>query len=71
MKITGEQKSLLKEYGVAIPENVEDMKSADEINEVLLALDAKITEIGFDANYDLNDVGLKLQKLYDQLYDQN
>lgn len=62
MNITKEQTDLLAGYGVAI---------SDDINDVLLALDAKITEVGFDANYDLNDDGLKLQKLYDELFDQN
>jgi hypothetical protein len=62
VNITKEQADLLKKYGVAI---------FDEINDVLLALDAKITEVGFDANYNLNDTGLKLQRLYDELFDQN
>ena len=43
----------------------------DDIETVLDELDNKITEIGFDANYDLNEVGRKLQRLYDELYDQN
>jgi hypothetical protein len=62
MNITDKQKAMLEEHNVAISE---------EIRDVLLDLDAKITEIGFDADYELNDIGLKLQKLYDQLYDQN
>ena len=43
----------------------------DDIGQLLDDLDAKITEIGFDENYDLNEEGLKLQRLYDALYDQN
>lgn len=62
VNITDAQKEILKNYGVSV---------FGEINDVLLALDAKITEIGFDADYELNDDGLKLQKLYDELYDQN
>ena len=43
----------------------------DDIYQLLEDLDDKITEIGFDRNYELNAVGRKLQKLYDELYDQN
>jgi hypothetical protein len=32
-----------------------------------LQLDDKITEIGFDEDYNLNEEGLILQKLYDEL----
>lgn len=62
MLITDEQRAILAEYGVAVSEDV---------NDTLLDLDAKITEIGFRADYALNAVGLKLQKLYDALYTQN
>lgn len=62
MNISAEQRAQLEAVGVAVSEN---------INDVLLDLDDKITEVGFDANYDLNERGLKLQKLYDELYDQN
>jgi len=63
LNITNEQKEILNAYRIEITE---------DINEVLLALDAKITEIGFADDYDyLNKVGLKLQKLYDEIFDQN
>lgn len=41
------------------------------IDDVLLDLDAKITEIGFDSDYELTEEGLMLQLLYDQLFNQN
>ena len=63
MNITEEQKALLEEYNIPI---------SDDINELLLDLDAKITEVGFEAGYEwLNPTGRKLQRLYDELYDQN
>lgn len=62
MNISDEQKNILKKY---------DIKLVNDINELLLDVDAKITEIGFNPDYSLNDVGLKLQRLYDQLYNQN
>ena len=62
MRITAEQNNILKEYNI---------KCSDDVNVLLLDLDAKITEIGFNPDYSLNKVGLKLQRLYDQLYNQN
>ena len=62
MNITAEQKALLKEYNIDVSE---------DINDTLLELDAKITEVGFDDNYALSEEGLKLQRLYDKLYYQN
>lgn len=62
MNISKEQRRLLEEFGVAV---------SGEINTVLLNLDSKITEIGFDINYNLNETGMRLQRLYDEIYDQN
>ena len=62
MNITQIQRDILKEYKVKIFNNV---------NDTLSALDDKITEIGFNADYSLNSKGLKLQRLYDELYNQN
>ena len=62
MIIEPEQVAVLNEYNVEISEDV---------NETLLALDDKIIEIGLNRDYSPNKVGIKLQKLYDQLYNQN
>ncbi len=62
MNITQEQKEILIKYGVKVTEDVDA---------VLLDLDDKITEIGFNLDYSLNEIGKKLQKLYDELYSQN
>lgn len=62
MIITDAQNETLKKYGVEV---------FDEVNDTLLALDAKITEIGFNKDESLNQTGLLLQKLYDVLYYQN
>jgi hypothetical protein len=67
MNVTDEQKRLLLEH---MPEAQRSFDN-DDIDQLLEDLDAKITEIGFDADYELNDIGLKLQKLYDELFDQN
>ena len=60
--MTDEQKRLIEQY-IDNPSN--------DIDSLLLQLDDKITEIGFDENYDLNEEGLVLQKLYDELLNQD
>ena len=67
INITDEQKELLLKY---LP-NTEKILETDEVNDILDLLDDKITEIGFDKNWNLNKVGLKLQRLYDDIYYQN
>lgn len=67
INITIEQKKMLSNY---IP-NIEKIIQSDDVNELLLPLDDLITEIGFDENYELNQEGLILQKIYDQIYNQN
>lgn len=67
MNITEEQKSILFLY---IPDINQSINNGN-LDDVLDQLDDKITEIGFNRDYTLNEIGLKLQKLYDELYVQN
>lgn len=67
LNITDDQKKLLLLH---LPDLYESITDGD-IDAVLDKLDDKITEIGFNADYSLNEAGLKLQRLYDQLYNQN
>lgn len=67
LNISSEQKQLLLKYAPETKFGIDK----DDIDQILEKLDAKITEIGFDAEYELNAVGLELQKLYDELYNQN
>ena len=60
--ITDEQRKIIEKY-INEPSN--------DVDSLLLQLDDKITEIGFDEKYDLNEDGLILQKLYDEIYNQN
>ena len=63
MNITTIQKEVLKKYNIPI---------CGEIIEMLLLIDANITEIGYEANYEsVNPAGRELERLYDELYDQN
>lgn len=64
INITDEQRELFTGY-------LNEKELQNDIDEVLDVLDDKITEIGFNSDYELNEVGLKLQKLYDQLFNQN
>lgn len=67
MIINDEQRVLLLKY---VP-NSETYIENDDLCELELALDAQITENGMDENFELTDLGLKLQLLYDQIYNQN
>lgn len=67
LNINSEQKELLLMHLPNLQESIE----SGGIDTVLEDLDAKITEIGFNADYSLNETGQRLQKLHDELYDQN
>ncbi len=67
LNISNEQREQLIKY---LPD-MEKCITTDDIDTVLDRLDNKITEIGFTPEYELNEVGLKLQRLYDELYNQN
>ena len=63
MKISMAQRMTLMKYGVQIYDNARD---------TLHALDERIVEIGFTPDFNLlNPTGLKLDKLYDEIYEQN
>ena len=67
LKINDDQQKLLLTHLPNLQENI----YREDIDTVLEELDAKITEIGFNNDYSLNKTGLSLQKLYDELYNQN
>ena len=63
MKITLAQRAMLIRYGIKIGETT---------NETLLAIADRMLEIGFTPDFNLlNPTGLKLDKLYDEIYEQN
>ena len=37
--------------------------------DLLLAIDAKETEIGYDSNWEITDIGFAIEKLYDAVLD--
>lgn len=67
LNIQKKQKELLNKY----ISNLDEMIADDNIEDLLDELDDVITGIGFDENYELTEEGLKLQLLYDQIYNQN
>jgi hypothetical protein len=67
ININNVQKELLLTHLPSLQKSIE----SSDIDIVLEELDAKITEIGFNVDYSLNETGQKLQNLYDELYEQN
>ncbi len=67
LNITEKQKELLLKY----LEGANEYIDSGDIDMVLDLLDSKITEVGFTPDYELNEIGLKLQILYDEIYNQN
>jgi hypothetical protein len=66
IKVTDEQKKALKNH----IDNLEVLIESDDVNELLLAIDDAII-----ANMDEDDEpdasGIELQKIYDQIYNNN
>lgn len=64
MLTTIEQKSELLKYNF-------DIEKFNNKRDLLLALDELIANIGFDDKDEVNDKGILLTKLYDDIYSQN
>lgn len=67
MIIKKEQIEALRPY----MENVDELVAADSLYDFEVTLDALIADIGFDDNDEINETGLFLQRLYDEIYIQN
>ena len=67
MVINEKQKETIIKY---VP-NAQKYIDSDNLYELELAIDEQITENGMDKNGDLTNLGMKLQRLYDQIYNQN
>lgn len=67
INITEEQKQYLKEQNVDIREALEN----DDLGELLLAIDDAIVDNIVDHNDEPDETGIKLQRIYDQVYNQN
>lgn len=69
LNLNAEQKIFLKENFTS--EEASSMIQTDNLDDILLPLDALITYQGFDDEYLLNEWGSKAQRIYDEIYSQN
>lgn len=68
MKITDKQIKELRKY---LP-NIDEIVAADDLYELEIQIDGLIADIGFTEDQEwLNPTGKKLQKLYDEIFEQN
>ena len=67
MNVTKEQIEVLKPY----IENIEDLIVDDDVQEVLDAIDDVIVDNILGNNDEPDEEGIKLQKIYDQICNQN
>lgn len=51
--------------------NLKELIDKDDINELLIAIDDVIVENIVNNNDEPDDEGIKLQRIYDQIYNQN
>jgi len=66
MIVTEEQKKEIKKYGV----DIDKLIKAGDVNEVLFAIDDVILDL-MDEDGELDKEGVKLQLIYDQIYNAN
>lgn len=67
INITEEQKKYLLEQSVDISGALQN----DDLGELLLAIDDAIVDNIVDHNDEPDEIGIKLQRIYDQIYNQN
>ena len=68
LNLNKEQKEFLQENFKA---DAATMLETNNLDDILLPLDALITYQGFDDDYLLNAWGNKAQRIYDEIYTQN
>lgn len=66
MKVTAEQKKFLSKY----IKGIDEVLSSGDVNDLLLEIDAAIVST-FDEEGNPSDVGIKLQSIYDEIYNNN
>lgn len=69
LQLTKEQQEFIRENFKK--QDADKMLSSDNLDDVLLPLDALITYQGFDDDYMLTNWGNTAQKIYDEIYIQN
>lgn len=69
LNITKEQVDYLKLY--LEPELVDKYIEDDDIGNLLIDYDDAIIELGMDKTQEITHKGIEMQKIYDQIYNQN
>ena len=67
MRLTNQQKQFIEKY----LENGKELIQSPNFDDVLDSLDTFIVINGFDDKLDLNQIGLKAQRIYDEIYLEN
>lgn len=63
-KITDSDYKIIKKYNININENM-------NIDDILDEIEAKMFEIGFEENDEINKDGIELERLYDNIFHNN
>lgn len=72
IKIKNEDVDFLKKFVFKEePEKLEKLIASDISNDLLDELNYWLTFEGFDKNYNLNKIGLRVQEIYDYVYINN
>lgn len=72
IKIKNEDVDFLKKFVFKEePEKLEKLIASDISNDLLIELNDWLAFEGFDKNYNLNKVGLRVQEIYDYIYAYN
>lgn len=72
IKIKNEDVDFLKKFVFKEePEKLEKLIASDISNDLLIELNDWLAFEGFDKNYNLNKVGLRVQEIYDYVYINN
>ena len=72
IKIKNEDVDFLKKFVFKEePEKLEKLIASDISNDLLIELNDWLAFEGFDKNYNLNKIGLRVQEIYDYVYANN
>ena len=63
-KITDSDYKIIKKYNIKINENM-------NIDDILDEIEAKMFEMGFEENDEINKDGIELERLYDNIFHNN
>lgn len=67
LKISDDDKKFL----IKNIENAETLLAGDDLNAILEAVEDYMLDIGFDENWEINDDGRMVERLYDRIYFNN